>query len=209
MAVTEPVRLIIDNYPEGKVEYFEIANNPVDPEAGARKVAFSRELYIERTDFAEAPPPKFQRLKPDGEVRLMGAYIVRCVQVVKNEAGDIVELHCMADLETGNGMPADGRKVRGTIHWVSAAHAVDADVMLYDNLFTLEDVNAVPEGTNYLDYLNPDSLRALKGCKLEASLAGAKPGDRFQFVRMGYFCKDSHNAHTFNRIVTLKDSFKL
>ena len=106
-------------------------------------------------------------------------------------------------------MPADGRKVRGTIHWVSAAHAVDADVMLYDNLFTLEDVNAVPEGTNYLDYLNPDSLRALKGCKLEASLAGAKPGDRFQFVRMGYFCKDSHNAHTFNRIVTLKDSFKL
>lgn len=209
MAVTEPVRLIIDNYPEGKVEYFEIANNPVDPEAGARKVAFSRELYIERTDFAEVPPPKFQRLKPDGEVRLMGAYIVRCVQVVKNEAGDIVELHCMADLETGNGMPADGRKVRGTIHWVSAAHAVDADVMLYDNLFTLEDVNAVPEGTNYLDYLNPDSLRALKGCKLEASLAGVKPGDRFQFVRMGYFCKDSHNAHTFNRIVTLKDSFKL
>ena len=155
------------------------------------------------------PPPKFQRLKPGGEVRLMGAYLIRCDQVVTDEAGNVTELRCSADLATGNGMPADGRKVRGTIHWVSAAHAVDARVMLYDNLFTLEDVNAVPEGTNYLDYLNPDSLQELKDCKLEASLADAQPGERFQFVRMGYFCKDTRHGNTFNRIVTLKDSFKL
>ncbi len=209
MAVTEPVKVVLTNYPDGKVEYFEVANNPVDPEAGTRKVAFSGELYIERSDFAEVPPPKFQRLKPGGEVRLMGAYLIKCNEIVKDENGQVTELRCTADLETGNGTPADDRKVRGTIHWVSAAHAVDADIMLYEDLFTMEDVNAVPEGANYLDYLNPDSLHKLTGCKLEASLADAAPGDRFQFVRMGYFCKDSRYENTFNRIVTLKDSFKL
>lgn len=209
MAVTEPLKVTIINYPADETEYFEVSNNPVDPEAGTRQVAFTRELFIEKSDFAEVPPPKFQRLKPGGEVRLMGAYLVKCEEVVKDAEGNVVELRCTADLETRNGNPADGRKVRGTIHWVSAAHAVDADIMLYENLFSLVDVNAVPEGTNYLDYLNPNSLVALKHCKLEASLADAKTGDRFQFVRMGYFCKDSRHENTFNRVVTLKDSFKL
>ena len=209
MAVTEPLKVTITNYPADETEYFEVSNNPVDPEAGTRQVAFTRELFIEKSDFAEVPPPKFQRLKPGGEVRLMGAYLVKCEEVVKDAEGNVVELRCTADLETRNGNPADGRKVRGTIHWVSAAHAVDADIMLYENLFSLVDVNAVPEGTNYLDYLNPNSLTALKHCKLEASLADAKTGDRFQFVRMGYFCKDSRHENTFNRVVTLKDSFKL
>ena len=209
MAVTEPLKVTITNYPADETEYFEVSNNPVDPEAGTRQVAFTRELFIEKSDFAEVPPPKFQRLKPGGEVRLMGVYLVKCEEVVKDAEGNVVELRCTADLETRNGNPADGRKVRGTIHWVSAAHAVDADIMLYENLFSLVDVNAVPEGTNYLDYLNPNSLTALKHCKLEASLADAKTGDRFQFVRMGYFCKDSRHENTFNRVVTLKDSFKL
>lgn len=208
MAVLDPVKVVITNYPEDKTEAFPVANNPVDPESGSRDVIFSREVYIERSDFAEVPPPKFQRLKPGGEVRLMGAYIVKCDEIIKDVDGQIIELRCTADLETKNGSPIDGRKVRGTIHWVSAAHCVDAKAMLYDNLFTLENVNDVPEGTNYLDYLNPGSLTELSGCKLEASLAQAKPGDRFQFVRMGYFCMDSKNADTFNRIVTLKDSFK-
>ncbi|WP_101908677.1 glutamine--tRNA ligase/YqeY domain fusion protein [Marasmitruncus massiliensis] len=209
MAVTEPLKVVITNYPAGQTEFFEVANNPVDPEAGSRQVAFSEELYIEQSDFAEVPPPKYQRLKPDGEVRLMGAYIIRCNEIVRDENGEIKELRCTADLETKNGVPADGRKVRGTIHWVSSRHAVDAQIMLYDNLFTLENVGDVPEGTNYLDFLSPDSLTVLKNCKLEASLAQAKPGDRFQFVRMGYFCADSRNSGTFNRVVTLKDSFKI
>ncbi|MBE6905378.1 MAG: glutamine--tRNA ligase/YqeY domain fusion protein [Ruminococcaceae bacterium] len=209
MAVTEPLKVVITNYPAGQTEFFEVANNPVDPEAGSRQVAFSEELYIEQSDFAEVPPPKYQRLKPDGEVRLMGAYIIRCNEIVRDENGGIKELRCTADLETKNGVPADGRKVRGTIHWVSARHAVDAQIMLYDNLFTLENVGDVPEGTNYLDFLSSDSLTVLKNCKLEASLAQAKPGDRFQFVRMGYFCADSRNSGTFNRVVTLKDSFKI
>ena len=206
MAVTEPVKLVITNYPEGQCEEFEVPNNPRNEEAGSRKVPFTRELYIEKSDFAEVPPPKFQRLKPDGEVRLMGAYIVKCNEIVKDDNGEIVEIRCTADLETRNGMPVDGRKVKGTIHWVSAEHAIDADLYLYDNLFTLENVNDVPEGTDYLDYLNPDSLKKLTGCKLEPSLADAKEGERFQFVRMGYYCKDRESGR-FNRIVTLKDSF--
>lgn len=209
MAVTEPIKVTLTNYPAGKVEYFEVANNPVDPESGTRKVAFSGELYIEKSDFAEVPPPKFQRMKPDGEVRLMGAYIVKCNEIIKNDAGEVVELRCTADLETCNGMPADGRKVRGTIHWVSAAHAVDATCMLYNDLFLIENVNDVPEGKNYLDFLNPESLSELRGCKLEAALGDAKSGERFQFVRMGYFCPDSKHPGVFNRIVTLKDSFKI
>lgn len=208
MAVTEPLKVVITNYPEGKTELFPVSNNPVDPESGTRDVAFSQTLYIEKSDFALVPPPKFQRLRPGGEVRLMGAYIIRCDEVIQDENGEVTELRCTADLEAGNGNPLDGRKVRGTIHWVSAAHALDANCMLYENLFTLENVNDVPEGTDYLDYLNPESVRELHGCKLEASLGEAKPGDRFQFVRMGYFCADSKHPGTFNRIVTLKDSFK-
>lgn len=209
MAVLEPVRLVITNYPEGKTETFPIENNPLDERAGTREVIFSRELYIERTDFALEPPPKFQRLRMGGEVRLMGAYIIKCEEAVQDADGNVVELRCTCDLETRNGMPADGRKVKGTIHWVSAAHAQDADAMLYENLFTVENIADIPEEENYLDYVNADSLKKLSGCKLEASLSEAKPGDRFQFVRMGYFCMDKKHPNTFNRIVTLKDSFKL
>ena len=207
VAVLHPVKVVITNYPEDKEEYFELPNIPKNEEAGVRKVPFTRELYIDADDFAEVPPPKFFRMKPDGEVRLMGAYIVKCNEVVKDEQGNVVELHCTADLETGNGNPVDGRKVKGTIHWVSAKYAIDATVRLYDYLFTLENVNDVPEGTNYLDYLNPNSLTELTGCKLEPALAEAKTGDKFQFVRTGYFCKDSKDEGVFNQIVGLKDSW--
>ena len=206
MAVTEPIKLVITNYPADKTEVFTLPNNPKDETAGTRDVPFTRELYIEKSDFAMVPPPKFQRLKPGGEVRLMGAYIVKCNEVIQDENGEIVEVRCTADLETGNGMPADGRKVKGTIHWVSAAHAIDAHCYLYDNLFTLENVNAVPEGKDYLDFLNPDSLKKLTGCKLEPSVAEVPAGTRMQFVRMGYFIKDAEDGR-YNRIVTLKDSF--
>ena len=207
VAVLHPVKVVITNYPEDKEEYFELPNIPKNEEAGVRKVPFTRELYIDADDFAEVPPPKFFRMKPDGEVRLMGAYIVKCNEVVKDEQGNVVELRCTADLETGNGNPVDGRKVKGTIHWVSAKYAIDATVRLYDYLFTLENVNDVPEGTNYMDYLNPNSLTELTGCKLEPSLAEAKTGDKFQFVRTGYFCKDSKDEGVFNQIVGLKDSW--
>ena len=207
VAVLHPVKVVITNYPEDKEEYFELPNIPKNEEAGVRKVPFTRELYIDADDFAEVPPPKFFRMKPDGEVRLMGAYIVKCNEVVKDEQGNVVELRCTAGLETGNGNPVDGRKVKGTIHWVSAKYAIDATVRLYDYLFTLENVNDVPEGTNYLDYLNPNSLTELTGCKLEPSLAEAKTGDKFQFVRTGYFCKDSKDEGVFNQIVGLKDSW--
>lgn len=206
MAVTEPVKLTITNYPADKTEYFEVPNNPRDESAGTRKVPFTGTVYIEKSDFAEVPPPKFQRLKPDGEVRLMGAYIVKCNEIVKDKNGEIVELKCTADLETANGMPADGRKVKGTIHWVSAMHALDAACYLYDNLFTLENTGDVPEGTDYLDYLNPESLKKLESCKLEPSVADVPAGTRMQFVRMGYFIKDKEPGR-YNRIVTLKDSF--
>ena len=207
VAVLRPIKVVITNYPEDKEEYFELPNIPKNDEAGVRKVPFTRELYIDADDFAEVPPPKFFRMKPDGEVRLMGAYIVKCNEVIKDSEGNIVELHCTADQETGNGNPVDGRKIKGTIHWVSAKYAIDATVRLYDYLFTLENVNDVPEGTNYLDYLNPNSLTELTGCKLEPALADAKVGDKFQFVRTGYFCKDSKDEGVFNQIVGLKDSW--
>ncbi|WP_419171026.1 glutamine--tRNA ligase/YqeY domain fusion protein [Negativibacillus massiliensis] len=207
VAVLRPIKVVITNYPEDKEEYFELPNIPKNDEAGVRKVPFTRELYIDADDFAEVPPPKFFRMKPDGEVRLMGAYIVKCHEVIKDSEGNVVELHCTADLETGNGNPVDGRKIKGTIHWVSAKYAIDATVRLYDYLFTLENVNDVPEGTNYLDYLNPNSLTELTGCKLEPALADAKVGDKFQFVRTGYFCKDSKDEGVFNQIVGLKDSW--
>lgn len=207
VAVLHPIKVVITNYPEDKEETFELPNIPKNEEAGVRAVPFTRELYIDADDFAEIPPPKFFRMKPDGEVRLMGAYIVKCNEVIKDSDGNITELRCTADLETGNGNPVDGRKIKGTIHWVSAKYAVDATVRLYDYLFTLENVNDVPEGTNYLDYLNPNSLTELTGCKMEPALAEAKAGDKFQFVRTGYFCKDSKDEGVFNQIVGLKDSW--
>ena len=210
IAVLDPVKLIVDNYPEDKTEYFDVANNP-NREANdttTRKVAFTKELWIENEDFAEVPPPKFKRLTIGGEVRLMGAYIVKCTGVEKNADGSIAAIHCTADLETGNGNPADGRKVKGTIHWVSAAHAVDAEVRLYDKLFTEANMNAIPEGSDYKDYLNPESVVVCKGCKLEESLKDAKPGEKFQFVRTGFFTPDSKNPGVYNRVVTLRDSFK-
>lgn len=207
VAVLHPIKVVITNYPEDKEEYFELPNIPKNDKAGMRKIPFTRELYIDADDFAEVPPPKFFRMKPDGEVRLMGAYIVKCNEIIKDEQGNVVEIHCTADLETGNGNPVDGRKIKGTIHWVSAKYAIDATVRLYDYLFTLENVNDVPEGTNYLDYLNPNSLTELTGCKLEPALAEAKVGDKFQFVRTGYFCKDSKDEGVFNQIVGLKDSW--
>ena len=207
IAVMKPLKLIIDNYPEGKTEYFELPNNPQAPDAGTRPLPFTRELYIDADDFAELPPPKFFRLKPEGEVRLMGAYIVKCVSVEHNVDGSVAAVHCTADLETGNGNPADGRKVKGTIHWLSAEYARRADVMLYDYLFTLENIDDMPEGKTYGDYLNPNSVTKLEGCMIEPSLADAAPGERFQFVRNGYYVKDTKNADTFNRIVGLKDSY--
>ncbi len=207
IAILKPVKVVITNYPEDKVEYFELPNNPAHPELGTRKVAFTRELYIDADDFAEVPPPKFFRMKQDGEVRLMGSYIVKCNEIIKNDDGSIAELRCTADLETGNGMPADGRKIKGTIHWLSASYAKNATVMLYDFLFDIEKVSEIPEGKTYDDYLNRDSVIKLENCKVEPSLLEAAPLDKFQFVRTGYFVKDTKNENTFNRIVGLKDSF--
>ena len=207
IAVLRPIKVVVTNYPEDKVEYFEVSNNPGNPEAGTRSVPFSRELYIDRDDFAEVPPPKFFRMKPEGEVRLMGAYIVKCNEIIKDESGEVVEIHCTADLETGNGMPTDGRKVKGTIHWLSAPHTKDTTVMLYDFLFDIENVSDIPEGKTYDDYLNTASAIKIEGAKIEAALADAECGERFQFVRTGYFVKDTKHENTFNRIVGLKDSF--
>lgn len=207
IAIMKPIKLIVDNYPADKTEYFELPNNPQDPEAGTRRLAFTRELYIDADDFAEVPPPKFFRLKPNGEVRLMGGYIVRCVSVDHNDDGSIAAVHCTADLEAGNGNPTDGRKIKGTIHWLSASDAARADIMLYDHLFTLENIDDMPEGKTYGDYLDPNSAQKLEGCMIEPSLADVAPGERFQFVRNGYYVKDTKNPGTFNRIVGLKDSF--
>lgn len=208
VAVLNPIKVVVDNYPEGKEEFFELPNHPQKPEMGTRKLKFTREIYIDAEDFAEVPPPKFFRMKPDGEVRLMGGYIVKCTGVEKNPDGTIKEIHCTADLETGNGNPADGRKIKGTIHWLSASDAIDSTVILYNNLLTLEEPSKLPEGKEYSDYLNPESRIVLEGCKLEPSLADAKPGEKFQFVRTGYFCVDTKKPGVFNRTVTLKDGFK-
>ncbi|MGM9642054.1 MAG: glutamine--tRNA ligase/YqeY domain fusion protein [Eubacteriales bacterium] len=207
IAVMKPIKLVVDNYPDGKVEYFEVSNNPQDPEAGTRKIPFTKNIVIDADDFAAVPPPKFFRLKPDGEVRLMGAYIVKCGEIEYAEDGSIDTIHVTADLESGNGNPVDGRKVKGTIHWLSSDYALTADIMLYDYLFTLENIDDMPEDKTYNDYLNPDSAIKLEGCMIEPSLGNAARGDRFQFVRNGYYVKDTKNANTFNRIVGLKDSF--
>ena len=207
IAVLKPIKVIIDNYPEDKVEYFDMPNNPNDPEAGTRKVPFTRELYIDSDDFALVPPPKFFRLKPDGEVRLMGSYIVKCGEIVTNEDGTVREIHATADLVTGTNAPTD-RKVKGTIHWLSAKYAADTTVVMYDRLFTEENMNDLPEGKSYVDFLNPESAVRIENAKVEPALAEAKPGEKFQFVRIGYFSKDTKNDNTFNRVVSLKDSYK-
>ena len=207
IAVMKPVKLVVDNYPEDKVEYFEVSNNPQNPEAGTRKIPFTKNIVIDADDFAAVPPPKFFRLKPEGEVRLMGAYIVKCGEIEYNADGTVNTIHVTADLESGNGNPVDGRKIKGTIHWLSSDYAKTADIMLYDHLFTLENVDDIPEGKTYNDYLNPESAIKLEGCMIEPALDEAEAGDRFQFVRNGYYVKDTKNANTFNRIVGLKDSF--
>lgn len=209
MAVLDPIKLIIDNYPEGQVEYFDIDNNQEDESAGKRQVAFSRELYIEREDFMEEPPKKYFRLFPGNEVRLKGAYFVKCVDYKKDENGVVTEIHCTYDPETRSGSGFEGRKVKGTIHWVSAESAVDAEVRLYENIVDEEKGKLNEDGT--LNY-NPNSLTVLKICKLEAALGEAVKGDKFQFLRHGYFCvdeKDTTEDHlVFNRIVSLKSSYK-
>ena len=206
IAILDPIKLVITNYSEGKTEYFPVSNNPNDTEAGTRDVPFTREVYIDRGDFAEVPPPKYFRLKPDGEVRLMGAYIVKCNEIIKNEDGSIKEIRCTADLETRNEKPVDGRKVKGTIHWVSVDYAKDIDVVLYDKLFTIPNLNDMGENETYDDYLNRNSVKVLKGCKAEPSLTN-DDDIRYQFVRTGYFIKDRKKDNTFIRIVELKDSF--
>ena len=207
VAILNPIKVVVTNYPEDKVEYFELPNNPSDPEAGTRKVPFTRELYIDADDFAEVPPPKFFRMKPDGEVRLMGGYIVKCNEIVKDAEGKVTEIRCTADLETGNGMPIDGRKVKGTIHWLSSKFAKDTTVMLYDFLFDIENTSDIPEDKTYDDYLNKASVTKIEGAKIEEALESAEAGERFQFVRTGYFVKDTKHENVFNRIVGLKDSF--
>ena len=208
IAVLDPIKVEVINYPEGKEEFFSLPNNPQNLEAGVREVPFTRELYIDRNDFAEVPPPKFHRLKPGGEVRLMGSYIIQCQEVVKDSEGNIEKILCTCDLETGCGNPADGRKVKGTIHWLSADRALDTEIRVYDRLFTLENVFDIPEDKSYMDYLNPESLKIYPHAKCEPSLSLAKAGDRFQFVRTGYFCMESKNENVFNMTVGLKDSYK-
>jgi glutaminyl-tRNA synthetase len=209
MAVLKPLRVVIENYPEGQVEDIELVNNPEDASAGTRKVPFSRELYIEQDDFREVPPPKFFRLSPGREVRLRGTYFIKCTGVVKGERGDVVELRCTYDPATRSGSAPDGRKVKATMHWVSAGHAVPADVRLYDRLFTVPTPGDDKEGRDYKEFLNPDSLQVLTG-QVEPSLAGAKAGDRFQFERLGYFAVDPDSTAgklVFNRTVTLRDTW--
>ncbi len=210
MGVLRPLKVVLTNYPEGQTEELEAVNNPEDPSAGTRRVPFSRVLFVEQEDFMENPPKDFFRLAPCREVRLRYAYFIRCEQVIKDDQGNIVELHCTYDPATRGGDAPDGRKVKATLHWVSAEHAVDAEVRLYDTLFTKPDPNDVEEGQDALSNLNPNSLEVLTGAKIEPSVATAQPGDRFQFERMGYFCTDpdsSTGRPVFNRTVTLKDAW--
>ena len=210
MAILDPIKLIIDNYPEGEVEYLDADNNLENPELGSRKLPFSRELYIERDDFMEEPPKKYFRLFPGNEVRLMNAYFVKCESFVKDENGNVTEVHCTYDPETKSGSGFEGRKVKGTIHWVSAKEAIKAEVRLYENIVDEEKGKLNEDGTLNL---NPNSLTVLKNCYVEPSLASAKAYDSFQFVRQGFFCVDCKDSHkdniVFNRIVSLKSSFKL
>jgi glutaminyl-tRNA synthetase len=210
MAVLRPLKLVIDNYPEGQEEYVEVANNPEDPSAGTRQVPFSREVFIEQDDFREVPPPKYYRLSPGKEVRLRNAYFITAQSVVKDDAGNIVEVHCTYDPLSRGGNSPDGRKVKSTMHWVSAAHAIGAEIRLYDKLFTTPDPNDVEEGQDILSNLNPNSLEIVTGAALEPSLANAKLGEPVQFERVGYFCLDPDSTSekiVFNRTLPLKDSW--
>jgi glutaminyl-tRNA synthetase len=210
MAVLNPVKVVITNYPEGQVEYVDVINNPEDASAGTRKVPFSRELYIEQDDFREDPPKKFYRLAPGREVRLRCAYFIACHEVVKDTQGNIVELRCTYDPATRGGDAPDGRKVKATLHWVSAAHAVPVEVRLYDRLFKVEDPESTGPGQTFLDHLNPDSLTVVKGCQAEPSLTDAEPMSRYQFERLGYFVVDLDSkpgALVFNRTVSLRDAW--
>ena len=210
MAVLHPLKVVIDNYPEGQLEYVEVANNPEDPEAGTRQVPFSRELYIEHDDFREVPPPKYYRLSPGKEVRLRNAYFITAQSVVKDSAGNVVEVHCTYDPASRGGQSPDGRKVKSTMHWVSAAHAITAEIRLYDKLFSKPDPYDLEDGQDVLDNLNPNSLEIVNDAKLEPSLAEARPGDRFQFERVGYFCVDLDSTPgklVFNRTLPLKDTW--
>lgn len=208
-AVIDPLKVVIENYPDGESEMRKTPNNPEDPDAGTREIPFGRELYIEKSDFMEVPADGFKRLSPGVEVRLRNAFFLKCNDVVKNDAGEVIELRCTFDRETDGGKAPDGRKPKGTIHWVSAEHAIDAEVRLYDVLFKEHDPSAVPEDRDWKEFINPDALVVKKNAKLEPSLASATIEDRFQFVRMGYFCVDSVDSTpenlVFNRTVTLKD----
>ncbi len=211
MGVLRPLKVVIDNYPDGQAEQVEAVNNPEDPAAGTRLVPFSKVLYIEQDDFREAPPPKYYRLFPGNEVRLRYAYYVKCTHVVKDAQGTVTEVHCTYDPGSRGGQSADGRKVKSTIHWVSAAHACDAEVRLYERLFTCENPLQVAPGASFTDNINPHSLERVTGCKVEPSVANAAPGARFQFERLGYFCVDSQDSRpgtlVFNRTVSLKDTW--
>ena len=210
MAVLRPLKVVIENYPENQTEEMDAVNNPEDESAGTRKVPFTRELYIEHDDFREVPPKGYYRLSPGREVRLRYGYLVTCTSVVKNDKGEVVEVRCSYDPATRGGNTPDGRKVKSTIHWVSAAHAVDAEVRIYETLFTKEDPNQVEEGKDVLDDLNPNSLEVIRAAKLEPSLANAAPGARYQFERLGYFCADPDSKPgkpVFNRTVALKDTW--
>lgn len=211
MAVLNPVKVVIDNYPEAQVEMLEADNNPEDETAGTREIPFSREIYIERDDFMEDPPRKFYRLAPGREVRLKHAYYITCESVIKDEnTGEIVEIHCSYDPETRGGWSDDGRRVQGTLHWVSAQHAVDAEVRLYDSLFTEREPENAAEGADWIQFINPNSLEVLNTCKVEPSLVDAAAGSRFQFLRIGYFCVDPDTTPdrlAFNRTVPLRDSW--
>jgi glutaminyl-tRNA synthetase len=210
MAVLRPLKLVITNYPEGQEEYVDVANNPEDPAAGMRQVPFSRELYIEQDDFREVPPPKYYRLSPGKEVRLRNAYFVTAQKVVKDAAGNVIEVQCTYDPASRGGNSPDGRKVKSTMHWVSARHAISAEIRIYDKLFANPNPGDVPEGGSYLDNLNPNSLEIISDAKLEPSLASAKIDDRYQFERVGYFCLDRDSAPgklVFNRTLPLKDGW--
>jgi glutaminyl-tRNA synthetase len=210
MAVLRPLKVVIDNYPENQVEEMDAVNNPEDASAGTRKVPFSRELYIEQDDFREDPPKGYFRLSPGREVRLRYGYFITCTSVVKNEKGEVVEVHCTYDPATRGGNAPDGRKVKSTIHWVSAASAIEAEVRIYETLFSKEDPSKVEEGKDVLDNLNPNSLEVVNHAQVEPSLANAVAGSRYQFERLGYFCVDPDSKPgklVFNRTVALKDTW--
>jgi len=206
LVVLRPIKVVLTNYPEGKTEELDAINNPEDPNAGTRKIPFGREFYIEREDFMETPPPKFFRLRPGGEVRLKYAYIIKCDEVVKDEGGNVIELRCTVDLDSKSGGPTAGRKVKGTIHWVSAAHSIDAEIRLYDRLFTVPEPDA---SGDFKSFINPDSLEVVNA-KCEPALADARLEERYQFERHGYFALDldsTSEKQVWNRTVTLRDTW--